>query len=44
VGDKLDDPGWCATWPHSKVVKAAVVKILNFKSVLSNNRAGFEYQ
>lgn len=43
VGDKLDNPGWCATWPHSNIVKAAVVNILNFKSVLSNIRAGLEF-
>jgi hypothetical protein len=41
---KLNNPGWCATWPHCNVTKAVVVKLLNFKSVFSNKGAGREYQ
>jgi len=41
---KLRNPGWCATWCHCKVAKNLIVNLLNFKSVLPNNRAGLEYR
>jgi hypothetical protein len=41
---KLNNPRWCATWPHCNIAKAVVVKLSNFKSVLPNNCAGREYR
>jgi len=40
---KLNNPGWCATWPHCNVAKSVFVKLLNFKSVFPNSSTGREH-